>query len=189
MLYYCRKSFLTRKLPNAELNMAAAWKCTDRTCWLFLSYLLLSKQDKPACFCECTSFPPTALVRITAEETGGGMQLTVCNLTKSQDTRMKSGMRMSRTRDLTSCRRTHQTNDAGWVLSLTHPLSSHSSMAVSASTLSSSHTASGKKSSVKDWTKRCRRTWSKALVSSCKTGKVFRYQRQPVHPQSWLHGA
>lgn len=24
MLYYCRKSFLTRKLPNAELNMAAA---------------------------------------------------------------------------------------------------------------------------------------------------------------------
>lgn len=54
----------------------------------------------------------------------------------------------------------------------THPLSSHSSMAVSASTLSSSHTASGKKSSVKDWTKRCRRMWSKALVSSCKTEKV-----------------
>ena len=26
------------------------------------------------------SFPPTALVRITAEETGGGMQLTVVNL-------------------------------------------------------------------------------------------------------------
>lgn len=40
----------------------------------------------------CTSFPPTALVRMTAEDTGGGMQLTVCNL-PSQDTRMESGMR------------------------------------------------------------------------------------------------
>ncbi len=27
-----------------------------------------------------TSFPPTALVRMTAEETGGGIQATVCNL-------------------------------------------------------------------------------------------------------------
>lgn len=27
-----------------------------------------------------TSFPPTALVKITAEDTGGGMQPTVCKL-------------------------------------------------------------------------------------------------------------
>lgn len=27
-----------------------------------------------------TSFPPTDLVRMTAEETGGGIQATVCNL-------------------------------------------------------------------------------------------------------------
>lgn len=27
-----------------------------------------------------TSLPPTALVKITAEETGGGIQLTVCKL-------------------------------------------------------------------------------------------------------------
>lgn len=73
--------------------------------------------------------------------------------------------------------------------SLTHPLSSHSSMAVSASTLSSSHTASGKKSSVKDWTKRCRRMWSKALVSSCRTDKVFCNQHQPALPQLLLHDA
>ena len=35
--------------------------------------------------CVCvTSLPPTALVRITAEETGGGMQPTVCNLGNPQ---------------------------------------------------------------------------------------------------------
>jgi len=41
---------IPRKLPNAELKIAAA------------------------------SFPPTALVKITAEETGGGIQLTVTSL-------------------------------------------------------------------------------------------------------------
>ena len=40
------------------------------------------------CVCVCvTSLPPTALVRITAEDTGGGMQLTVCNL--GNDNKMK----------------------------------------------------------------------------------------------------
>ena len=41
---------LTKKLPKAELKMAAA------------------------------SLPPTALVSMTAEETGGGIQPTTCNL-------------------------------------------------------------------------------------------------------------
>ena len=41
---------LTKKLPKAELNMAAA------------------------------SLPPTAFVKMTAEETGGGIQPTTCNL-------------------------------------------------------------------------------------------------------------
>jgi hypothetical protein len=41
---------IPKKLPNAELKIAAA------------------------------SFPPTALVKITAEETGGGIQLTVISL-------------------------------------------------------------------------------------------------------------
>lgn len=44
---------MPKKLPNAELNIAAA------------------------------SFPPTALVKITAEDTGGGMQPTVCKPFKS----------------------------------------------------------------------------------------------------------
>lgn len=43
---------LTKKLPKAELKMAAA------------------------------SLPPTALVSMTAEETGGGIQPTTCNLTQ-----------------------------------------------------------------------------------------------------------
>lgn len=44
---------MPKKLPKAELNIAAA------------------------------SFPPTALVKITAEDTGGGMQPTVCKPFKS----------------------------------------------------------------------------------------------------------
>lgn len=43
----------TRKLPKAELNIAPA------------------------------SFPPTALVSMTADETGGGMHPTTCNLLKN----------------------------------------------------------------------------------------------------------
>lgn len=54
-----------------------------------------------------------------------------------------------------------------WYLLLhRYPLSSHWSMAVSASSLSSSQTANGKKMRVNDWTNRWRRTWSNALVSS-----------------------
>jgi hypothetical protein len=45
---------IPKKLPNAELKIAAA------------------------------SFPPTALVKITAEETGGGIQLTVISLEKDK---------------------------------------------------------------------------------------------------------
>lgn len=52
-----------------------------------------------------------------------------------------------------------------------YPLSSQRSMAVSVRTLSSSHTARGKKIRVKDWTNRWRRTWSTALVSSYKERK------------------
>uniref|UniRef100_A0A2D4LHR3 Uncharacterized protein n=1 Tax=Micrurus spixii TaxID=129469 RepID=A0A2D4LHR3_9SAUR len=44
---------MPKKLPKAELNIAAA------------------------------SFPPTALVKITAEDTGGGIQPTVCKPFKS----------------------------------------------------------------------------------------------------------
>jgi len=46
--------FLTKKLPSAELKMAAA------------------------------SLPPTALVRMTAEETGGGMQPTTWSLRREE---------------------------------------------------------------------------------------------------------
>jgi hypothetical protein len=49
---------IPRKLPNAELNIAAA------------------------------SFPPTALVRITAEDTGGGMQPTTLKPCTSQWSRV-----------------------------------------------------------------------------------------------------
>lgn len=47
-------TIIPRKLPKAELKMAAA------------------------------SFPPTALVSMTADETGGGIQPTVCNPRSSQ---------------------------------------------------------------------------------------------------------
>ena len=47
---HARTKGLTKKLPRAELKMAPA------------------------------SFPPTALVRMTAEETGGGIHPTTCNL-------------------------------------------------------------------------------------------------------------
>lgn len=40
-----------------------------------------------------TSLPPTALVRMTAEETGGGMQLTVCNLGNHNTRMMRSRRR------------------------------------------------------------------------------------------------
>lgn len=48
--FHCNTNTLTRKLPKAELKIAAA------------------------------SLPPTALVRMTAEDTGGGIQPTTCNL-------------------------------------------------------------------------------------------------------------
>lgn len=48
-------------------------------------------------------------------------------------------------------------------------------MAVSASTLSSSQTARGKKTSVNDWTNKWRRTWSNALVNSCEHTQMQTY--------------
>lgn len=80
------KNCLTKKLPKAELKMAAA--CTN-------THSVYHFGDTagliwPANLCVCvTSLPPTALVRITAEETGGGMQLTVCNLGNHNNHRVK----------------------------------------------------------------------------------------------------
>lgn len=81
-----KKNCLTKKLPKAELKMAAA--CTN-------THSVYHFGDTagliwPANLCVCvTSLPPTALVRITAEETGGGMQLTVCNLGNHNNHRVK----------------------------------------------------------------------------------------------------
>lgn len=66
-----------------------------------------------------------------------------------------------------------------WYLLLhRYPLSSHWSMAVSASSLSSSQTANGKKMRVNDWTNRWRRTWSNALVSSYEEKQSGFYDRK-----------
>ena len=56
LLGFATTTELTKKLPKAELKMAAA------------------------------SFPPTALVSMTADETGGGMQPTTCNLKEGMGT-------------------------------------------------------------------------------------------------------
>ena len=52
------------KLPAAELKIAAA-------------YDIIMTQYKTVIN---TSLPPTALVKITADDTGGGMHPTTCNL-------------------------------------------------------------------------------------------------------------
>lgn len=114
MFHYRRKTpvsqlfSLTRKLPNAELKMAAAWKRTEThtqtvsqhantlliTCQRYTICQTLEDKDPLTGVC-VTSFPPTALVRITAEETGGGMQLTVCSL-GNRSNRMKRRTRKRR---------------------------------------------------------------------------------------------
>lgn len=95
-----KKNCLTKKLPKAELKMAAA--CTN-------THSVYHFGDTagliwPANLCVCvTSLPPTALVRITAEETGGGMQLTVCNLGNHNNHRVKKKEEDEDETDLSHC--------------------------------------------------------------------------------------
>lgn len=95
-----KKNCLTKKLPKAELKMAAA--CTN-------THSVYHFGDTagliwPANLCVCvTSLPPTALVRITAEETGGGMQLTVCNLGNHNNHRVKKKVEDEDETDLSHC--------------------------------------------------------------------------------------
>ena len=55
---------IPKKLPIAELKIAAA--CNK--------YVTIADEATP------TSFPPTDFVRMTADETGGGIHPTTCKL-------------------------------------------------------------------------------------------------------------